>query len=51
VIEIAGFGVIRLAEFHISRHWKRLTMLRVNLGSPVRGEWMSAAAQGNGSDW
>jgi hypothetical protein len=51
VIEIEGFGIIRLAEFHVASNWKRLTMLRVNLGSPIRGEWMSAAAQGNGSDW
>ena len=51
VIEIEGFGVIRLAEFHIAKEWKRLTMVRVDLGCPIKARMMSAGAQGNGSDW
>jgi hypothetical protein len=51
VIEIEGFGVIRLAEFQISRFWRRLTMLQVDLGSPGRAKMMAAGVEGDGTDW
>lgn len=38
VIFIEGFGTIHLAELNLSRHTRRLTMIRVNLGSPVDGD-------------
>ena len=51
IIEIDGFGVIRLAELDIGKNWKQLTMLNANLGCTVRAELMSASVAGNGDDW
>jgi hypothetical protein len=51
IIEIDGFGVIRLAELDIGRNWKRLTMLNANLGCTVRADLMCASVAGNGDDW
>jgi hypothetical protein len=51
VIYLEGFGTIRLAELQISRYSRRLTMVQVDLGSPVDGEVMAASIEGNGTDW
>ena len=37
VIHVDGFGTIHLAEASVSKHERHVTMLRVDLGSPVDG--------------
>ena len=37
IIFIEGFGTIHLAEATVSKHERHVTMLRVDLGSPVVG--------------
>ncbi|MCC7154294.1 MAG: hypothetical protein IT161_06950 [Bryobacterales bacterium] len=51
VIQVPGFGVVRLAEIRISQKRLHLNMLRINFGSVPEGEFMCAAGEGNGSDW
>lgn len=51
VVEIEGFGIVRLAELSIRRNWKRLIMLQANLGSPVHADLLCGSTEGNGSDW
>ena len=51
VIYIEGFGSIQLAELALSKNNRRLTMIHVNLGSPVEGDVAVCAVDGNGSDW
>jgi hypothetical protein len=51
IIEIDGFGVIRLYELDIGRNWKRLTMLNANLGCSFRADMMCCSVAGNGDDW
>jgi hypothetical protein len=50
-INVGGFGTIRLAEFKISQGLRRITMLQVELGSMPEGNFLSAIAEGNGTDW
>jgi hypothetical protein len=51
IVFIEGFGTIHLAELAINKVSRRLTMLRVNLGSPVDGDLMLAAVDGNGTPY
>lgn len=51
VIEIDGFGIIRLAELHISRSRKQLIMVQANLGSPVQADLICGSVEGNGDHW
>ena len=51
VIYIDGFGTIHLAELQLSKFTRRLTMIRVNLGSPVEGDLMVSSIEDGGSDW
>jgi hypothetical protein len=51
VIVVPQFGRIFLGEFLIERYARRLTMLRLELGSPVQGVITVASGQGNGSPW
>jgi hypothetical protein len=49
VIYVEGFGTIQLAELLLSKQTRRLTMIQVNLGSPVEGDLMAVAADDGGS--
>jgi len=51
IIEVEGFGVVRLYDLDIGRNWKRLTMLHANLGCAYRAEMDCASVAGNGDDW
>ena len=51
IIEVEGFGVVRLYDLDIGRNWKRLTMLHANLGCGYRAELDCASVAGNGDDW
>ncbi len=51
VIYIEGFGTIHLAELHISKSTRRLTMIRVNLGSPVVGDLTVCTVDDGGSTY
>lgn len=51
VIYIEGFGTIHLAELHLSKSTRRLTMIRVNLGSPVEGDLTISSIEDGGTDW
>lgn len=47
-IDVKDFGRIFLGEFLVSRHSRRLTMLRIELGCPVSGVLVLADESGNG---
>lgn len=51
IIYIEGFGTIHLAELAVQKERRRLTMIRVNLGSPVDGDLLLAAVDGNGTPY
>lgn len=51
VIQVPGFGVVRLAEIRLSQKRLSVNMLRINFGSVPEGEFMCASGEGNGSDW
>jgi hypothetical protein len=51
VIYIEGFGTIHLAELHISKSNRRLTMIRVDLGSPVVGAMAVCTVVDGGSTY
>jgi len=51
VVYIEGFGTIHLAEVSVSKLKRRLTMIHVNLGSPIDGDLELDAVDGNGSGW
>lgn len=48
VIYVPQFGRVHLAEIMITPDTRRVTMLRVELGSPVEGEFEAADVTGNG---
>lgn len=50
-LELAQFGRIHLAQFLCSSYARRLVMLRVELGCPVRGTVTVAGAEGNGTTY
>lgn len=51
VVHVEGFGTIQLAELQLSKHTRRLTMIQVNLGSPVEGDVMAASVDDGGSTY
>jgi hypothetical protein len=48
IIYIEGFGTIHLAEVSVSKRERHITMLRVDLGSPVEGTLDIVSGCGNG---
>lgn len=50
-IYVPNFGTIYLGEYLITRHSRRLTMLRIELGCPVRGTVVAASGENNGHLW
>lgn len=48
-IHVPGFGTIYVGEYLISRFSRRLTMLRIELGCPVKGTIMFGNGETNGS--
>ena len=50
-LHIPGFGTVYLGEFLITRYSRRLTMIRVKMGSPVEGDMEFGNTQGNGSTY
>lgn len=50
-IHVKGFGVIRLAEFRVSKFLRRITMLQVDLGSTPVANFSHGTAEGNGTGW
>lgn len=51
IIYIEGFGTIHLAELTVSKHKRELTMIRVDLGSPVDGSLDVGTGSGGGSPY
>jgi hypothetical protein len=51
LIQVAGFGIVRLAELKITGGASRLTMLQVDLGSPTTGNAIVGGVETNGSPW
>jgi hypothetical protein len=49
-IRVADFGTVFLGELILSRGARRLSMIRVSLGSPERGEAEFGVVGGNGTD-
>lgn len=47
-LEVEGFGVVHLAELIASRHTRRLTMLRVELGCAADGDVQVCGVEGDG---
>jgi hypothetical protein len=50
VIYVPSFGIIHLAELLIHRHSRRLSMMRIELGSPVEGHLVFACAEAGTTD-
>jgi hypothetical protein len=50
-IDVPQFGKVFVAEVHLEHHKRTLTMLRLELGSPVGGQIVVAQIQGNGQPW
>lgn len=50
-IEVPGFGAVFLGEYLITRFARQLTMLRIEMGSPVAGTVTASLVQGNGSTY
>jgi hypothetical protein len=49
VLEVPGFGKVFLAELVVDRNSYQLTMVRLELGSPVQGQFSMATGKGNGT--
>lgn len=47
-IKIPGFGTVYFGEYLVSRFARRLTMVRVKMGSPEEGEVQLVSTEGNG---
>jgi len=47
-IHVDGFGDIFLGEYTVGRDYRKLTMIRLALGSPVEGDLAFANLEGNG---
>jgi hypothetical protein len=48
-VEVPGFGRAFLAELVVDQNSYQLTMVRLELGSPVQGQFSMATGKGNGS--
>jgi hypothetical protein len=51
VVYVPEFGKIYFGEMFITGHYRRLTMVRFQLGSPDGGEIVAADGETNGSNW
>jgi len=51
VVDVPGFGTIHLAEYHMEQSAHRLTMLRLELGSPFEGDLTICGVEGNGTSF
>jgi hypothetical protein len=51
IIQIDGFGTIYLGEVHIKQDARRISMMRLELGSPVGGSVTICGGDGNGSTY
>lgn len=51
VVYIEGFGTIQLAAVSVSKLKRRLTMIHVDLGSPIDGSVQLNDVEGNGTGW
>lgn len=51
VVVVPSFGVIHLAEYHVKESARRLTMLRLELGSPFEGDLTVCGVEGNGTSY
>jgi hypothetical protein len=51
IIVVKGFGIIRLAEFHITETARKLVMLQLSLGCTPEGDLTLCGAEGNGTGW
>jgi hypothetical protein len=51
VLYVPDFGYLVLGEMFLSPHGRRLTMLRLHLGSPVQGDLAIAGGEGNGTTY
>lgn len=49
VLEIPQFGVLYLAEIYMKQSSRRLTMMRLEMGSPVEGTVTISGGEGNGT--
>jgi hypothetical protein len=50
-IRIPGFGNIFLGEYVVARDYRKLTMIRLALGSPADGDVSAVVLQGNGTPY
>lgn len=50
-IQIPGFGSVFFGELYITRYSRRLTMIRIEMGSPVEGTVTVSIVEGNGSTY
>jgi len=50
-LEVPQFGKVYVGELHVENHRRAITMLRLELGSPVGGQIIVAQLQGNGMPW
>ena len=50
-VRVHGFGTIYFGELIIEHDFRRLTLLRFELGSPTGGDGSAAEVQTNGSSW
>jgi len=48
-ISVPGFGAVFVGEFFVTQFSRQLTMLRIEMGSPVGGTLLAAHVGGNGS--
>ena len=51
VFYIKGFGTVRLGEINISALTRSVTMLQVDMGSPMEATFMASSGEDGGSDW
>lgn len=49
--DVPQFGKVYVGEVHVENHKRTLTMLRLELGSPVGGQLVVCQIQGNGMPW
>jgi hypothetical protein len=50
-LKIEGLGTLYFGEIFIEEDYRRITLIRFQLGSPSGGDMSACDAQGNGSTW
>jgi hypothetical protein len=50
-IKVPGFGTVYIGEFFATEFSRRLSMLRIEMGSPVKGTVTTNIVEGNGSPY